>query len=104
MKDKLLMLWSRPLVRRVLYSVVIFYVLLGVAGFFIAPSYVKAALLERLSAELGRQLTIEKVSVNPYTLAVDIGPVVVKERDGQAVFLSFDSLYLNLELISIFKG
>ncbi len=104
MKDKLLALWSKPLVRKGLVVVVVFYAILGIAGFFIAPAYVKSALLDRLAAELGRQVSIERVSVNPFTLSIDAGPVVIKESDGQAIFLSFDNLHVNAELISIIKG
>lgn len=104
MKNRLLTLWSRPFVRKGLIALVVIYLILGISGFFIAPSYVKSMLIERLSAELGRQVSIEKVAINPYTLAIDIGPVVVKERDGQNAFLSFDNLHVNAQVISIFKG
>ncbi len=104
MKEKLRALWSKPFIRKGLVALIVFYAILGIAGFFIAPSYVKTALLDRLSAELGRPVSIEKVSINPYTLSVDAGPVVITERGGQAVFLSFETLHVNAELISIIKG
>ena len=104
MKDKLLALWSKPIVRKGLIALVVFYLVLGIAGFFVAPSYLKSFLLEKLSSELGRDVSIERVSLNPYMLSVDVGPVVVREKDGQSVFLSFDNLHVNAQLASIFKG
>ncbi|HSW65063.1 MAG TPA: DUF748 domain-containing protein [Dissulfurispiraceae bacterium] len=104
MKEKLRALRSKPFVRNGFIVLVVFYVILGIAGFFAAPSYLKPFLLERLSAELGREVTIERVSVNPYMLSVDIGTVAVKEKDGQGIFFSFDNLHVNAQLASIFKG
>lgn len=91
-------------VRKILIGLAVFYLILGIIGFFILPPILKSLLLERLSAELGREVTLEKISINPYTLSAELGPVSIKEKDGQTAFFSFDTLYLNAELDSLIKG
>lgn len=96
--------WARFHIRNILIGIAIFYLLLGIIGFFVLPPFVKSFLLERLSAELGRSVAIDTMSINPYALSAEVGPVSIREKDGKTVFVSFDKLFLNAELDSLFKG
>lgn len=80
------------------------FVLVSVLGFFVLPPLVKSTLLEQLGKALHRPVAVSSVSINPYTLSVTLEGVAIKEREGGEVFASFDSLYLNLESVSIFRG
>jgi hypothetical protein len=84
--------------------VLFFFVLFSVTGFFILPPYVKKTAIAKLSERLGRQVSIEAVSLNPYSLEATIKGVEIKEADGHTPFVSFGILYANLQLKSLLKG
>lgn len=81
-----------------------FVALLGVTGFFIAPPLVKSSAESALSEQLHRKVSIEGVSINPYALSAEIRGLKVLEREGEASAASFASLYVNVELESLFRG
>jgi len=85
--------------KKILIGLVVFFVLVGLAGFFVLPPIVKPLLLEKLSETLHREVSLEALRINPYTLSVNLKGFVVREKDGKANFISFDDLYLNAELI-----
>jgi uncharacterized protein involved in outer membrane biogenesis len=76
--------------------------LFTVLGFFVLPPLLKAELQKTLSAELRRDVSIGDIAVNPYTLTLTVSKVDIKERGG-ADFISFDTLYANAELSSVFR-
>jgi uncharacterized protein involved in outer membrane biogenesis len=82
----------------------ILFVLYTIVGFFILPPYLKKLAMEKLSEQLGRNVTIESISLNPYALSAAIRGFEIKEDDGSAMFVSFEVLYIDLKAISIFKG
>ncbi len=85
--------------KKILIGLAVFLVLIGIAGFFVLPPIVKPMILEKLTGALHREVSLESVRINPYTLSVNLKGFVVKEKDGKANFISFDDLYLNAELI-----
>ena len=82
----------------------VLFVIYSVSGFFILPYYARKIATETLTTQLGRTVTIDSIRFNPYTLAVAINNFKIKEEDGQTPFVSFDRLYVNLEIISLLKG
>src|SRR5512142_220129 len=84
-------------------GIIIPLVLYSLAGFLVLPSYARKTAVERLSAGLGRRVAIESVRFNPFSLAASVSGFEVKEADGRTTFLSFRSLYINLQAISIIK-
>lgn len=76
----------------------------GVAGFLIAPPLVRSAAESTLSDLLHRPVSIEGVSINPYTLSAEVRGFRMQERDSDATAASFASLYVNVELESLFRG
>jgi len=84
-------------------ALLIFF-LYTIAGFFILPPYIKKLAMEKLSEQLGRRVIIESVSLNPYTLSTTVKGFEIKEDDGSAAFVSFGSLFVELKMISVFKG
>lgn len=90
--------------RRALIAVVAIVVLHAVAGFWIVPAVVKAQGEKRLSAALGRTVTIARVAFNPYTLALTIESFDVRERDGVTEFAGWDRLRVDFETLSFLTG
>jgi len=82
--------------RKILLWVLVAAALFTVIGFFVAPPVLKAVMVRKLSAEVGRAVTIGKVNVNPYTLGVTIRDVTVKERGGPGTFFRFGELKVRL--------
>ncbi len=78
----------------------LFYTLFG---FLAAPPILKYFLKKNLSQALHREVGIEKVRVNPYVLSVRVSGFTIGEREKPEPFVSFDSLYGNLEVVSLFR-
>lgn len=78
-------------------------VAIGVLLGLIAPPLIRGKLAATLSETLHRQVTIEQLRINPYALTVTVRGFVVKEPQGQTVAISFDELFINLELRSLFR-
>lgn len=76
-------------------GVIAFYTL---AGFFLAPVILKSQLEKRLSAELGRRVTVEKVRLNPYAISVTLENFAIQEQDGTSRFLGWRRLYVNADV------
>jgi uncharacterized protein involved in outer membrane biogenesis len=85
-------------------AALVFFALYSVGGFFILPPYIKHLAMEKLSEQLGRRVSIDSVSLNPYTLAATIRGFEIKEIDGSTTFVSLQSLLIYLKVKSIFRG
>ena len=87
----------RRLVKWVL-GILLFYTL---TGFFILPPIIRAVAVKKLSAQLHREVSIQKVKLNPFALSATIRGLLIKDRDGQP-FVSWDEVYVNFQLSSLF--
>jgi hypothetical protein len=89
-------LWGRRLA--------IFFAVVGVLGFLVAPPLIKSVLLSKLGEALHREVSIDSISFNPYTLTLRVNGVSVRERSegkpGDEVF-GFEALTVNAELTSM---
>lgn len=72
-------------------------------GFLALPAIVKSQAQQLAAEKLHRQLTIEEVKFNPFTLAMEIRGFKLMEPQGGAVFASFDALALDLAGESIWR-
>jgi hypothetical protein len=72
------------------------------AGFLVLPAIIKWQMLRRLAAITRRTITVQQVRLNPFALSLTIRGFTLKEPNGDAVY-SLDELYVNLQLVSIFK-
>jgi hypothetical protein len=86
------LLWSG-----VLFAVLIAFAFLGV------PPLLKSILIKNLSATLHRQVTIQKIQVNPFTLSLTVKGLLIKDGAGSDTFASFEELYVNLESFSLLR-
>ena len=78
-------------------------VVFGLFGFFAVPPLAKSFLLKELSAQLHREVTIERIDVNPFALSASVTGVSIKSPAGgeQA---GFDELFVNLSGSSLFRA
>ena len=93
-----------PRRRRWLIAAVIFFVVFTLGGFFVLPPIIKAQAEQRLSAELGRKVTIGRIRLNPYALSMTVERFDIREQGGSASFLGWVRLYVNFDLLSSLTG
>jgi hypothetical protein len=86
--------------RRWLFVAVILVSVFTIVGFFVLPPVAKSQLQKRLSAELGRRVTVDKIRVNPYALSVTLEKFAILEPDNAATFVGWRKLYVNVDLLS----
>lgn len=72
-----------------------------VIGFFILPPIIRSVAANQLTKQLGRKVSIQKVKLNPFTLAATVDGLLIKDKDGQP-FVSWDEVYVNFQLSSFF--
>jgi hypothetical protein len=60
-------------------------------------------LVKKLSENLHRQVSIQKIKINPYALTLDVKGFVVKERGSAEKFASLDEIFVNLSSLSLAK-
>ena len=94
---------SGPHWRRLLVAIAALMAVVVVAGAFVAPVLLRRAAEDRLAQLLGRRVTIERVGVNPFTLAVTVDGLQVLEADGRTPFAGFRRLYVDVQVASIFR-
>ena len=93
-----------PRSRRWLIIAAVCLVLFTLVGFFVLPPIIKDQAEKRLTAELGRTVTIGKVRVNPYALSLTLENFDIREKDGRSSFLGWNRLYVNFDALSSLTG
>jgi Domain of Unknown Function (DUF748) len=73
----------------------------AILGFLILPPIVRAVAVKQLSKQLDREVSIQKIKINPFTFSTTIRGLLIKDKDGQP-FISWDELYVNFQLSSFF--
>lgn len=75
----------------------------ALAGFLILPPIIRSVAVKQLSKQLHREVTIEKVKLNPFACSATIRGLSIKEKDGSP-FVSWDEVYANVELTSLLRS
>jgi hypothetical protein len=70
-----------------------------VAGFFILPAVIRSVAVKQLSKQLDREVSIQKVKLNPFAFSTAIRGLLIKDKDGEP-FVSWDEVYVNFQLSS----
>ncbi|MFP4533504.1 MAG: DUF748 domain-containing protein [Desulfobacterales bacterium] len=81
----------------------ILILLYTLAGFLVIPMVTEAILPDKLSAQLGRAVQVENISLNPYTLTLSVKGLNIGEKSGDADFVAFDEFFANIQWASLFK-
>ena len=92
-----------PRTRKLALWFIAFVVAVGVLGALVVPYVLRGVLADQLTARLHRQVTVEQIRINPYAMTAAVRGVLIKDRDGAAAAVSFEELYLNVELTSLFR-
>jgi uncharacterized protein involved in outer membrane biogenesis len=86
--------------KKLIAGLIVFLVLFGVAGFFIAPAVLKPLIIEKISAALHRKTSIAKININPFALSVTIKEFSLEDPGNKSPFVAFDELYVNADATS----
>ena len=63
------------------------------------PPIVRAVAVKQLSRQLDREVSIQKIKINPFVLSTTVRGLLIKDKDGQP-FISWDEVYVNFQLSS----
>jgi len=88
------------ILKKIVIGLFIFLVVLGIAGFFIAPPLVKPFIMKKMSEALHRKASIEKIIINPYAVSVTLKGFSLEDPGKPKPFVAFDELYINADLAS----
>jgi hypothetical protein len=99
---KIIDLRKKRKVRIAALAILVFFVVFTIVGFLILPPLAKKIAVEKLGEQLGRQVSLSSVMINPYTLTVTLKGFSIAEADGKTSFVSFDRLVLDMDMMSIF--
>jgi uncharacterized protein involved in outer membrane biogenesis len=91
-----------PRTRKIAIWVAAILALIGISAFG-APPLLKGKIAAELAKTFHREVSIEQIWFNPFTMSLTVRGFLVKERQGSATAVSFDELYANLELQSLFR-
>ncbi len=86
--------------RRWLIGAAVALAFYAVVGFLVLPAVIKAQLPPRLGRLIGRQVSVERVRTNPFTLSLTLEGFLIKDTDGEP-FLGWERLYVNAQLSSL---
>ena len=89
--------------KRIALGIGIFLAVYALVGFVIIPLIAKSVVPDKLSAALDRPVTIDKIALNPFALSLTVKGLAISEPQESDVFVSFDELYVNLQLLSVVK-
>jgi hypothetical protein len=94
-------IWDSLSPRRRKLALWIFWLLFAYAiiGFLILPPIIRAVAVKQLSKQLDREVSIQKVKLNPFAFSTAIRGLLVKDKDGEP-FISWDEVYVNFQLSS----
>ena len=71
----------------------------AITGFFILPPIIRSVAVKQLSKQLDREVSIQKVKLNPFVLSTTIRGLLIKDKDGEP-FVSWDEVYVNFQFSS----
>ena len=71
----------------------------AIIGFLILPPIIRAVAVKQLSKQLDREVSIQKVKLNPFAFSTAIRGLLIKDKDGEP-FVSWDEVYVNFQLSS----
>ena len=92
-----------PRTRKIAIWSVSIFVAIGVLLGLVAPPLIRGKIASALSDKLHRVVTIEQIRINPYAMTLAVRGFLMKERQSQTPAVSFNELFVNLELQSLFR-
>ena len=90
-----------PRKRKIVLWLLATLLLYTVLGFLVLPPIIRHFAVKELSRLLSREVSIQRVQLNPYDFSTTIRGLMIKDHDGQP-FISWDEVYINIQLSSFF--
>jgi hypothetical protein len=87
--------------RKLVFWMAGLFIVYTIVGFFVLPPIIRSVAAKKLTEQLGREVTIQQVKLNPFAFSGTIRGVVIKEKNGEP-FLSWDEAYGNFQVTSLF--
>lgn len=103
LRDRARSLARHPRTRKIVIWFAGALIVIGVLGALVAPPLLRSKLAGLLSEKLHREVSIEQIRINPYAMTLTVRGFLMKERQSTATAVSFDELYVNLQLSSLFR-
>jgi len=75
----------------------------GILLGLVAPPLLRGRIANALSTKLHREVSIQQLKLNPYKLTVAVRGFLMKERQSQSPALSFDELFVDLDIRSLLR-
>jgi hypothetical protein len=92
---------NRPVKNPLFWTGVIYIVYLA-SAFFLLPYVAKKKAVEYIGSEFGRELEIEKISFNPFTLKLTVKNLIFHEPDG-GTFIKWEEFSVDPALFPLVK-
>src|SRR4030042_4454575 len=89
--------------KKIFVGCVVLMIVFTLVGFFAVPPLLKSVLINQLSKSLHRDVSINKIRLNPYTLSIKLEGFQIKERTSTDTFVSCDEVFLNLQSVSAIR-
>ena len=80
-----------------------FFIVYTIFGFFILPLILQKISMDKLTLALGRQVSINKIKFNPYSLFLSMEGVSINEKKSDKLFFSIKHALVDLQASSIFR-
>jgi hypothetical protein len=90
-----------PRQRKLVFWIVGLLLFYTVFGFLILPPIIRSVAVKVLSKQIAREVSIQKIKINPFALSTTVDGLLIKEKDGSP-FISWDEVYVNFQLSSFF--
>jgi len=88
--------------RKPLIGAAVAIVLYAILGFFVAPWLLEKTATSAVRDNLGVELTLQDVFVNPFVLSLQIDGLELDEPDGEP-FVTVERVFINFQLSSLFR-
>ena len=72
-----------------------------VTGFLILPPILRHVAVRQLAQQFDREVSIEKIRLNPLAFSTTISGLLIKDKDGRP-FISWDEVYVHFDCTSVF--
>jgi len=82
-------------------AIVVLVALFGAVGYWVLPGVIQSQIQKIGSAKLHRSLTLERVQVQPFRLAIALDGVKLMEADGRTVFASLQRIETQISASSL---
>lgn len=100
-KQRAMDLANRPKIRVSVLIGALVLILYALVGFFALPPLAESIAEKQIRAALNRRAVIDAIHFNPFTLEARVRGFKLMAPQGEAVFVSFDQLLVNVQIRSL---